>query len=112
MKNLNNTTEYNEYHSSGSVRWKLYFEYFTSGYGLFGAFLIVFIFLASQFLYTFSEYWLAYWSSQETELYSNITTRQVEFNNTLAQNSKFQQERKFNVMVYSGIFPATISTFL
>lgn len=99
--------EYNEYHSSQSVRWHFYYEYFTAGYGLFGAISIFFVFIACQFLSTFTGYWLAYWSFRETRLCSSLSNQSYLSNQSitemsLIENSEFQQERRFNLIVYSS----------
>lgn len=53
-----------EQQQSGSVGWRTYYLYFTGGgnfLGVVSAFLVVFLFVASQALMIVTDYWLSYW---------------------------------------------------
>jgi hypothetical protein len=106
-------SEFKESQSSGSVRWKTYYEYFTSGYGLIGCLFVFILFVVSQMLFTFNEYWLAHWSTLENDylpknnsiILSNAfyTINQTDFQNLIQiKNLQFENERNFRFLVYTG----------
>lgn len=90
----------------GSVRLELYKEYFKSGYGLCFTVWLILIFVLMQFLFTFSEYWLAKWSNYEYEnksyLFSNLTD-----SNVTRPRVDFPYvnyfDRNWRLIIYTGI---------
>lgn len=96
-----NNTEYNEQQSSGAIRWSLYYEYFTSGLGLFGAICLFFTCFLAQGLYTFSDFWLARWSARESAIQNNLL---VSGNETNFTSTQFHEERKLDFIIYTGSF--------
>lgn len=53
--------QYEEKRVFGTMTWKTYLNYFRLGVGIFGTVFIFFVFVISEFLIVFMDYWVSQW---------------------------------------------------
>ena len=90
---LNEQDPSTEFRSTGSVSLKLYYKYFTSGFGFFGFLIAISLFLTTRATTIISDYWLANWSSFES-----LKTNQSQ--KSFFIRSEYKSESMFEI--YSG----------
>ena len=120
-----------EIRSSGSVKFKVYKDYFKSGGNWFAVIFMFFMNILCQVLYSGSDVWLSFWTGQEEmklmkihereeqELYSpvlapNMTVMVENDMQTNETNEKFEEatltEHYFNLGIYGAIVGALVVT--
>eukprot|EP00092_Neocalanus_flemingeri_P034174 GFUD01037167.1.p1 GENE.GFUD01037167.1~~GFUD01037167.1.p1 ORF type:complete len:793 (+),score=184.49 GFUD01037167.1:217-2379(+) len=119
-----------EMRSSGSVKFKVYKDYFKSGGNWFAVIFMFFMNILCQALYSGSDIWLSFWTGQEEmklikihekeeqELYSPvlapnmtvITETEIWNNETIEYEKATLTEHYFNLGIYGAIVGALVVT--
>ena len=94
--------KFNETSTLGNLTWKIYFIYFKTGGGLFGAAIYFLMLIASQVFVTSGDYFINYWATTETLDYS------IKMNNILNLTNSTNGVNSSN---FHEIQSASISVF-
>ena len=119
-------TQVKEHRSSGSVKFKVYANYFRSGGNWFAVIFMFFMNILCQVLYSGSDIWLSFWTGQEEkklmqlheigehELHSPVLAENAILNNETSNMIEYdessQNQHYFNLGIYGAIVGALVVT--
>ncbi|XP_021376611.1 multidrug resistance-associated protein 4-like isoform X5 [Mizuhopecten yessoensis] len=97
-----------EERKGGTIGWKVYFEYFKAGSGVFSFTILVLLNLLAQVSYVMSDWWLSIWSNQEEHRHYMIQQDQAlrDLGHNITNITIPYVDTHQNIYIFTGIIVA------
>ncbi|CAH3114175.1 unnamed protein product [Pocillopora meandrina] len=89
---------------TGTVTWKVYFDYWRAGAGFLKGLILVLLVICTQAVVMLSEWWLAHWADEEER---RAFEAEILPSNSTIQAEDLDKFRKQNISIYAGLVVGT-----